>query len=154
MKKDDWKKAVSIWHNSKKKRELEMKRKMIIMMKMTKKDIEEMIESEFEYHSLAVEDKEELDFLNDHLMIGTPDDIITRLTQTLIQLNYQIITMQRQEEYELCAKLLKAIDMEIAEADRLLKTYHSTFLEDDFIITAKEQTKYQTELNYEIWSKM
>lgn len=154
MKKDDWKKAVSIWHNSKKKRELELKRKMIIMIKMTKKDIEEMIESEYGYHSLAVEDKEELDFLNDQLMIGSPDDIISTLTQTLIQLNYHIITMQRQEEYEICSRLLKVIEMEIAEANRLLQTYHSTFLEDDFIETAKEETKFQTELNYEIWSEM
>jgi hypothetical protein len=154
MKEDDWKKAVSIWHNSKKKKQLEMRRKMIIMIKMTKENIEEMIQASFDYHQLDTKDKEELDFLNDQLMIGSPDDIVASLTQTLIQLNYHIITMERKEEFEMCAQMMKIIDMEIEEANRLLQTYHSTFLEDDFIQTAKEETKFQTQLNYEIWSKM
>jgi type III secretion system FlhB-like substrate exporter len=154
MKKDDWKKMLDNWRNSQKKQSLQQQKNKIIMVKASKEQITSLIESAEEYHFLTTQDKEELDVINDLMHLATEDEIVNSLASSLIQLFFFIRKMELQEEYELCARILKVVNYEIEEHHRLLKTYHNTSFEDEFLEEAVIQAREQVKLNYEIWCKL
>ena len=104
-----------------------------------KKEIKEIIKEVYEFNSMDDIDKQEFDFL--HMELNSIEDkraLIVNLIQTLVQWNINLMHFEHIQEFEICADILKVIDLEIADARRVIETY---FLLSDADIETLEFVK-------------
>lgn len=153
MKQEDWKRILQTWKSSRKHHQLKQKIKIKNMFDITKPELEEMISGIMLFNELSDEDKEAFDWLDLEIKTQTTkEDIINSLIQTMIKWYFHQFKYQEMEEYELCCKIRDVIDVEIAEAKRIINTYFFQEDMDDEIIDAlKESSREQVFTNYYIW---
>jgi hypothetical protein len=144
----EWLQILANWEASKKLKQLQAKKKEIMSYKLTRKELQNIINDIFEYDSLSDEDKEALDFINDiQNVIPSKDALTISLTKTLIVWHFYLYKYEKLEEYEMCAQLRDVIKAEIKEYNRVLKVYLNELEDEQEIEDILEMVRSEVKLN-------
>lgn len=151
--KEEWRKQISNWESVRNYRLHKQKLKMNIY---NKEQLIKACQAMNEYHSLPLEDKESLDFLEYELMSkATLNDLLESYIQTILQWNYYQIRHELVQEFEICAMLRDVIAIEKEEMLRLLETY---FPNSEFDLNIIDQLNVRSretaQENYEQWNHL
>ena len=130
MKKDDWKKILGAWYKSSKLRKLKEKamNKGIFSLS-TNELLEEMNAIEDFILDLTPEERAEYDFIDDEGFGMSKMDININFSQVCVKWFFYLKKYELSEEYEICARIVKAIEYEKQEALRIMSVYF--FAEQD-----------------------
>jgi hypothetical protein len=137
MKHEDWKIMLSNWENSKKNKQLQTSFNNTRSLMIKDEQLLEIINSLFEYDEMTDKEKEELDFIEEALLYAqSKESVLTQFIQQMVKWAFYLYSKEKEEKYEICALIIKAVEIEKREIIRILDKYYILLEEEAEIIEA------------------
>lgn len=128
-------------------------RKYILQKRSTMMTLEEIVgvlDNIIEFSTLDKEDKEAFDWLEEGFISCSKEDVLQSLISTTINWSLYLRKYEIEQEFELCSKIKQVIDIEIAEAKRMIDTYFIMTDSDlDFLDGVAEQSREAMNKHYD-----